>query len=300
MAIAIDVANLGTADPGGSRSTVAITTGSAVASGGFIVTCIGWFGTTTLSSVAGGGLTWTIDKQGRAADPGFVSIAIASAQAPSGLASGTTITATLAANADVPTMGGTSFTGVATSSPVDGTPLGPTGVATAAWSTGNYSIQAGSVIVGTCWNENTASGNTASAGSTEAWEIAQAGGPYSHVAEYRIEGSAGSYAVAGTWGAAQKNTNIGVAYLAAAGGGGATTRGTPFGHRGTAFNGGRTFHGIINREAAWQALQNLSLLERMRISERELERYFSLRRGLYMPRARGQRIIRPEHCLPAS
>jgi hypothetical protein len=28
-------------------------------------------------------------------------------------------------------------------------------------------------------------------------------------------------------------------------GGGGTTRGTPFGHRGTAFNGGRTFHGII-------------------------------------------------------
>lgn len=31
----------------------------------------------------------------------------------------------------------------------------------------------------------------------------------------------------------------------AAAGGGAATRGTPFGHRGTAFNGGRTFHGII-------------------------------------------------------
>lgn len=29
------------------------------------------------------------------------------------------------------------------------------------------------------------------------------------------------------------------------GGGGGTTRGTPFGHRGTTFNGGRTFHGII-------------------------------------------------------
>ncbi|MFZ9156024.1 MAG: hypothetical protein ACO22A_06700, partial [Schleiferiaceae bacterium] len=36
---------------------------------------------------------------------------------------------------------------------------------------------------------------------------------------------------------------IGAAYYVAAGG--ATTRGTPFGHRGTAFNGGRTFHGII-------------------------------------------------------
>lgn len=34
-------------------------------------------------------------------------------------------------------------------------------------------------------------------------------------------------------------------FKAAAGGGGGTTRGTPFGHRGTAFNGGRTFNGIV-------------------------------------------------------
>jgi hypothetical protein len=34
-----------------------------------------------------------------------------------------------------------------------------------------------------------------------------------------------------------------IAFKAVAGGG--TTRGTPFGHRGTAFNGGRTYHGII-------------------------------------------------------
>lgn len=33
--------------------------------------------------------------------------------------------------------------------------------------------------------------------------------------------------------------------LTVGGGGPTTTRGTPFGHRGTAFNGGRTFHGII-------------------------------------------------------
>lgn len=40
----------------------------------------------------------------------------------------------------------------------------------------------------------------------------------------------------------------------AAGGGGATTRGTPFGHRGTAFNGGRIMHGIIQcviKLASW-------------------------------------------------
>lgn len=37
--------------------------------------------------------------------------------------------------------------------------------------------------------------------------------------------------------------DIGCDWVAAAGGG--TTRGTPFGHRGTAFNGGRVLHGII-------------------------------------------------------
>lgn len=39
-----------------------------------------------------------------------------------------------------------------------------------------------------------------------------------------------------------RSPRIGVINVAAAAG---TTRGTPFGHRGTAFNGGRTFHGII-------------------------------------------------------
>lgn len=37
---------------------------------------------------------------------------------------------------------------------------------------------------------------------------------------------------------------LGDSYVGATGGA-AATRGTPFGHRGTAFNGGRTFHGII-------------------------------------------------------
>lgn len=45
--------------------------------------------------------------------------------------------------------------------------------------------------------------------------------------------------------AAPNNSVISVVVYKEAGGGGGTTRGTPFGHRGTAFNGGRTFHGII-------------------------------------------------------
>lgn len=43
-----------------------------------------------------------------------------------------------------------------------------------------------------------------------------------------------------TYGAGQVAVNIN-----AVGAAPSTTRGTPFGHRGTAFNGGRTFHGII-------------------------------------------------------
>lgn len=45
-------------------------------------------------------------------------------------------------------------------------------------------------------------------------------------------------------------------HLVAASGGAAATRGTPFGHQGTAFNGGRTFHGILQREAAWPQPRN--------------------------------------------
>lgn len=215
MAIAIDVANLGTAAPA-DGSTAAFNTSSAVASGGFIVLCVGGWNVTSLSSVSGGGLTWTIDKQGHAADPANPLVAIVSAQAPSGLASGTTITATYSASATAPSIGGMSFTGVATSSPVDGTPVGPTGVATAAWATASYSLTAGSVLIGTSWNEELA-GSTPSAG-TEAWDLDLSGS--GQVVNYRIEGSAGSYTVGGTWSGAQKNTTIGVAYLAAAGGGG--------------------------------------------------------------------------------
>lgn len=64
-----------------------------------------------------------------------------------------------------------------------------------------------------------------------------------------IAQNAGTY-TSGDWTVSRSGTDNqdGVVFLAviqppAAGGG--TTRGTPFGHRGTAFNGGRTFHGII-------------------------------------------------------
>lgn len=213
MAIAVDQTSLGTNS--GTGGTVVLTTSQAVASSGFAVLGVGWWdASVTLSGVSGGGLTWAIDKQGNAADPVFPHVAIVSAQAPSGLASSTAITATFSGTpAGENYIGGTSFTGVATSSPIDGTPLGPTGVATAAWSSGSYSIAAGSVIVAMCLVEAAVS-NTPTSPSTEAWQRVGAGDAVA--LEYRIETSAGSYAVAGTWGSATKNTNVSVAYLVSA------------------------------------------------------------------------------------
>lgn len=222
MAIAVDIANLGSGGSVTGSSTVAFTTTGTVAAGGFIAVGVGWFsiaGAATLLSVAGGSLSWNPDKQGFAADGSERCVGIASAQAPAGLASGTTITATFSEAADGQSIGGASFTGVKTSSPVDGTPLGPTNSAVAAWSTGNYTIADGSVIFAACFNQNVdtaGANNTATAPSVETWDIGiDTPGGFGLCGEYRIESTGGPFPVAGTWATADGNTNIAVAYLAA-------------------------------------------------------------------------------------
>lgn len=200
---------------GADGTSVVLTTTAAVAAGGFIVLTGGWFGSNTavVSSVSGGGLTWAVDKSGGLSNSGTF---ICSAQAPAGLASSTAITVNFSIIVSVPTVSGMSFTGVKTSSPVDGTPLGPTNVATAGWSSGSYAIAAGSVIVAVDWTQGAITGNTATSPSVEANEYVKPSDQYGHAAEYRIESAAGSYTVDGTWDAAGSNSNIAVAYLAAA------------------------------------------------------------------------------------
>jgi hypothetical protein len=222
MAIAIDQTTIGGNASTAAAGSLAFTTAAAVAAGGFIVLGVGWFttgGVVTLSSVSGGGLTWTIDKQGHAANPSGSLSAVVSAQAPAGLASGTTITATFSAStpSDL-VIGGCSFTGVATSSPVDAT-SGPVGVSPAAagWTTASTALSAGSVLVGVCYTETNPLTSTITAPSQE-WLDRPAGTDTALTGGYRIESSAGSYTVAGAWSAAGSSTTNGVAYLAAAGG----------------------------------------------------------------------------------
>lgn len=218
MAIAVDVANLGTNITASQPTSLDITTTSAVASGGFIVVCGGWFGDNTLTpTVSGGGLTWTTDKL--LVPSGSNSAFIASAQAPSGLASSSTITVTWGApGAVAPTIGAMSFTGVATSSPVDGTSTAGEQSSTTAWATDSQTLTAGSVLIGTCRESASGTGSTPDAGSTEAWDISDGTDNFGQTTCYRIEASSGSYSVSGTWGGSTSSGDVGVAYLADTGG----------------------------------------------------------------------------------
>lgn len=222
--IIIDITNLGVgfADPG--STTIALTTTSAVASGGFIIVSVGWFNIVSLSSVAGGGLTWTVDKQGQDGvnGPASCSAGIASAQAPSGLASGTTITATFSGSAVARNISASSFTGIKTTTPAEASdgPKGSGGSATTAWATNSVALSGGSLLFATSYNETSDVSNTVTAPSLQAVIVHNTASGLSSVSCYRIESSAGNYSVAGTWGGSVKSTTVAVAYLAAAGGGG--------------------------------------------------------------------------------
>jgi hypothetical protein len=100
MAIAFDASLGGTAFTTGTSTTAAHTTTAAAAAGSRIIVCVGDFSpTVTVSSVSGGGLTWVKDAQDSTTTSGHSARgAVFSADAPSGLASGTTITATYSAD----------------------------------------------------------------------------------------------------------------------------------------------------------------------------------------------------------
>lgn len=213
MSIALDQLSIGQLADDTSGSSIAFTTTQNVAANGFIVLTATWVNSAgpTLSSVAGGGLTWSIDKQGFGS--ANADVGVISAQAPAGLSSGTTITATLSGS----TLGGrsicgTSFTGVNSSSALD-TTNGPTDNAGAAWTTGSMSILAGSVIVACSADFAALHTSTVTAPSIEAHDFGDGG--FAQTTCYRIEASAGSYTVAGTWSTSEVGSTNAAAYKAA-------------------------------------------------------------------------------------
>ena len=216
MAVTLDKATLGTVNSAGDSGTVVLTTTAAVSSNAFIVLGVmAYEGTTTLSSVSGGGLTWSVDKT-QIAGTSAIGLGIASAQAPSGLASSTAITFTFSDAAGGPRVaGGFSLFGVKTTSPLDGTPPASVRTTTAAWATNSMTVEAGSVLVALQFAENTDTSNTPTSPALQAWELLVPAGPFSMRMDYDVRSSAGSASIAGTMGAASVAGNIVVAYLAA-------------------------------------------------------------------------------------
>jgi hypothetical protein len=186
----------------------------------------GWADKTkTMSTVAGGSLTWAFEQYQWSGGSGeFQAIAVAYAQAPSGLATSTTITGTLSATQSSKAAASMSFTGVATSSPLDGTAVKTqsAGAGATTWTSGSIALSAGSVLVTGVWDEAGTS-HTATAG-TEAVESRDTGDGYGVELIYRIESGAGSVNNAGSFGANTKWVQISLPFLSAGGGGGATVK----------------------------------------------------------------------------
>jgi hypothetical protein len=218
VTIAVDQLTLGSTVQDSAGTSVVLTTTAAVASNGFITCFVTWYdgvgGAMTLSTVAGGGLTWSIAFQFKAANG--ANVAIAYAQAPSGLAITTAITATYSASVPAGrSITAASWTGVKTTSPVDGTPPAGTTGSTTAWATGSMSVQAGSLALGMSMQITTNLTSTPTAPSTELFDYTSGVGGMGATAAYRIETSVGSVTVAGTWSAAASQATLGVAFLAA-------------------------------------------------------------------------------------
>lgn len=215
MAVSLISNNRGSAGAAASSSTIDVTTTAAIAAGSRIILVICYFGTGSVSSVSGGGLTWVVDVDGSpSSDRG---LAFASAHAPSGLASGTTITVTYSIAQTDRGVQVTEWSGIKSSAY-----LGVSGTntsTTTAWGTGSRAISAGSALLGASHEDN--AGDHTSTPTSPSLELCDNTPSASDdfTAAYRIEASAGSYEVAGTWSTGgSANSIIYAEYLADAGG----------------------------------------------------------------------------------
>lgn len=217
MAITLDQATLGSSGIDSTATTIPLTTTQAVAAGALIVIPVGWGDPAqTLTSVTGGGLTWTIDKQGNATNGSAGCGAIVSAQAPAGLASGTVLTANYSGTVVGRAICGFSLLGCPTSSPVDTTSGHTDYTGTTAWTTASTTIAAGSILIGSSHCTTTNDTSTPTSPSLELFDFGGGAGTFGQTVCYRIQASGGGFTVAGTWSGSEQGTVIAVAYKAAA------------------------------------------------------------------------------------
>lgn len=178
-----------------AATTIAATTDTGVAAGETVVAVVAWYGSGTLDSLSGGGLDWTVHvTSGGTAHR----IAIASAHAPAGMASGTTVTATLSASRDARSIRLVSVADVAAVSPIEGTDSQPS-TNTPSW-VGTITTSGPAVLIGAPWYDFYSAGLTVTSGTkVSGYEWVTSENSTLGLA-YLDAPSAGSYTVSGTGG----------------------------------------------------------------------------------------------------
>jgi hypothetical protein len=168
--------------------------------------------TRTLTSVTGGGLTWTVDVQAKATN-GNTRAAIASAPAPAGLPTNTQLKATFSGSVTHGLISAASFMGIASTSPLDGTAT-PTQAGVVNWTCSVTTTNPSDLVLG--WSGIDANAtSTPTAPNLELQDFGDANYYQWATTAYRIESSAGAKTVAGTWSrntAATSNLTLCAAY----------------------------------------------------------------------------------------
>lgn len=218
--ITVDQQTIGTnTNVSGAGQAISLVTTQPVAPGATISLAILWNADTTpLSSVSGGGLSWSIDRNALGGDVGGNRMAFATALAPVGLAAGATLTASWPGGfgGNGLFIAGMSLLGVKTTSPLDGTPPVNTAVAgSTAWTSNTQAMQAGSVMVGVVSAGATTGTNTPNSPQLESAEYADVPNSNAYVMQYRIEPNAGTYAISGVFSATANISAANAAYLVA-------------------------------------------------------------------------------------
>lgn len=209
MAVTLD-ADLGTA--GGSLSgstTWDLVTANAVAAGAKIVLVIGGFSGFSggVLSVAGGGLTWTLDLDFE----GYLFAAIASASAPAGLAASTTITVTLDASMAPCLISGSSYLGVDTAAAVVDTGSSETG--SSSWSAPPLTVGVGDLVIGGCFGSGNGTSTSTPDIGTELHDFTSQG--QDELTSLYAVAAYTSVTVSGTWsGTPSANVAVAAAYRA--------------------------------------------------------------------------------------
>jgi hypothetical protein len=206
--------NLGSRGENAANTTMTLTTSAAAAAPSRVVLYLVWNnGSGTLSSVTGGGLTWTIDRQVK--DGTNYWVGIASADAPFGLATNQVITARFSRSVAHGLIAAASFTGVAPGAAVDAS-ASTTQDGVIGWSAGVTTTNPTDLVVG--WS--TIDANATSVPTAPNLEIHDFGNSTFFswaTSTYRIEATAGAKTVNGTWSRATgstANATIAVAYRA--------------------------------------------------------------------------------------